>query len=280
MGRFKRRGGGRGLHRLGLGVRLGRSVDELGDLVFGESGQAAELASEVNRVLLFLAAEAAEAEQLVDRPLEVERLLAPLGVRVGEAPQPVRAHLHVGDLVGEHPVLAEVQDGIAGGITEVAHRVEHVDGQTFEGAVHAGEAQDGIGVARRFVEQHLLAELADLRAHVLAELAADLDVTGFVPALPSHVELQRERRFLAAVAGVEVPARAAGAFERLDLADEDAVHQPAGTVGSLFVLDAEAALPLVAVAGVARIEDDVFDLDALEPLVTSQLVNRQDPLHP
>ena len=30
---------------------------------------------------------------------------------------------------------------------------------------------------------------------------------------------------------VEVPARAAGALERLDLADEDAVHQRAGGVG-------------------------------------------------
>ena len=84
-------GGGRGLHRLGLGVRLGRSVDELGDLVFGESGQAAELAGEVNGVLLFLAAEAAEAEQLVDRPLELEGLLAPLRILVGEAAQPVRS---------------------------------------------------------------------------------------------------------------------------------------------------------------------------------------------
>ena len=185
----------------------------------------------------------------------------------------------MGHLVGEHPVLAEVQDGVAGGIAEVAHRVEHVDGQAFERAVHAGEAQHGIGVARCLVQQRLLAELADLRAHVVAELAADLDVASFVPALPGHVELQRERRFVAAVAGVEVPARPAGAFERLDLADEDAVHQTTSAVGRLVVLDAEAALALLAVAGVARIEDDVFDLDPFEALVSSQLVNRQDPLH-
>jgi len=58
------------------------------------------------------------------------------------------------------------------------------------------------------------------------------------------------------------------------------VHQAAGPVRGLRVLDAEAGLALVAVAGVAGIEDDVFDLDPLEALVTSQLVNRQDPLHP
>ena len=81
----------------------------------------------------------------------------------------------------------------------------------------------------------LLGELADLGAHVVAELAGDLDVAGLVPALPGHVELQRERRLLAAVAGVEVPARAAGALEGLDLADEDAVHQPAGVVGGVRV---------------------------------------------
>ena len=55
------------------------------DLVVGEAGEAAELAGEVDRVLLFLAAEAAEAEQLVDRPLEVERLLLALGILRGDA---------------------------------------------------------------------------------------------------------------------------------------------------------------------------------------------------
>ena len=73
----------------------------------------------------------------------------------------------------------------------------------------------------------------------LGELAGDLDVAGLVPALAGHVELQRERRLLAAVAGVEVPARAAGALERLDLADEDAVHQAAGVVGRLADRDGE-----------------------------------------
>ena len=65
-----------GLLRLRLGVGLGGDVDELGDLVVGEAGEPAELAGEVDRVLVVLAAEAAEAEQLVDRALELERLLA------------------------------------------------------------------------------------------------------------------------------------------------------------------------------------------------------------
>ena len=67
-------------HRLRLGHRLGGDVDEVGDLVVGETGEVAELAGQVDRAVLVLAAEAAEAEQLVDGALEVERLLLALGV--------------------------------------------------------------------------------------------------------------------------------------------------------------------------------------------------------
>ena len=70
-------GGGRGF-RLRLGLE--RHLGELVDLVVGEAGQLAELAGELDRVLVGLAAEAAEAEELVDRALELERLLAPLRV--------------------------------------------------------------------------------------------------------------------------------------------------------------------------------------------------------
>src|SRR3712207_7304697 len=58
----------RSLHRLRLGVGLGADLDEVVDLVVAEPGQGAEVAGEVHRVLLGLAAEPAEAEQLVDRP--------------------------------------------------------------------------------------------------------------------------------------------------------------------------------------------------------------------
>ena len=63
------------------------------------------------------------------------------GSCLGEPPQPVRAHLHVGDLVGQHPVLAELEERVAGQVAELLHRREHVDGETFEGPVHAGQAQ-------------------------------------------------------------------------------------------------------------------------------------------
>ena len=64
--------------RFGLG--LGRDVDEVGDLRLAEAGEPAELAGEVDGVVLALAAEAAEAEQLVDGALEVERPLPAVGV--------------------------------------------------------------------------------------------------------------------------------------------------------------------------------------------------------
>ena len=160
-------------------------------------------------------------------------------------------------------------------LAEVAHGVEHVDGEAFEGPVHAGEAQHRVGVARRLVEQRLLGELADLGAHVLGELHRDLDVAGLVPALPGHVELQLERRLVAAVAGVEVPAGAAGALERLDLADEDAVHQLRGrrraTSASFGLKPPRRFSPRT--RRVAGVEDDVLDPDALEPLVPGQLVD-------
>ena len=63
-----------------------------------------------------------------------------------------------------------------------------------------------------------------------------------VPALPGHVELERERRVVRTVAGLEVPARAAGALERLHLAHEDAVHQRARRVGRVGTRRASGAV--------------------------------------
>ena len=100
----------------------------------------------------------------------------------------------MGDLVGEHPVLAELEHRVAGVVAELLHRVEHVDRETFERAVDAGEPQDRVGGAGRLVEERGLGELADLGAHPVAELHGDLDVAGLVPALAGHVELERERR--------------------------------------------------------------------------------------
>ena len=116
-------------------------------------------------------------------------------------------------------------------VAVLPHRVEHVDGQALEGAVHTTQPEDRVLVAGGLEQHHLLAELADLRAHVLGELHRDLDVTGLVPALARHVELQLERRLVATAARVEVPARAARALEGLDLAHEDAVHEAPRAVG-------------------------------------------------
>src|SRR3546814_12110027 len=87
------------------------------------------------------------------------------------------------DLVGEHPVLAELEHLVAGHVAELAHRVEHVDGEPLERTVHPGEPQDRIRVAGRLVEEGVLGELADVGAHVVAELDGDLAVASLVPAL-------------------------------------------------------------------------------------------------
>ena len=55
-------------------------------------------------------------------------------------------------------------------------------------------------------------------AAVLEQLLVDLHVARLVPALARHVHLELPRRV------GEVPERAARALERLELADEDAVH--------------------------------------------------------
>src|SRR4051794_25021144 len=52
----------------GFGVGLGRDVDQVGDLLFGEAGHVTELAGQVDRVVVVLAPQATEAEQLVDGP--------------------------------------------------------------------------------------------------------------------------------------------------------------------------------------------------------------------
>ena len=190
-----------------------------------------------------LAAQATEVEQPVDGALELEGPGLTVLVVLGDLAQPVRAHLHVGDLVGEHPVLAEPQHRVGDLLGEVAHRGEDIDGEAFERPVHAGQAEHRIGMARRFEQRDALGVLADLTAHVLAELEGDLAVASLVPALAGHVELHREGdRAIGAVARFVVERGAPGAFERLDLADEDAVHLAAGAVGDIVGLGVDAAV--------------------------------------
>src|SRR5437667_6518540 len=268
-------GGGRCFRlRLGLDCHLGEIVD----LVVAEAGHLAELARELDRVLVGLAPEPTQAEQLVDRALELERLFSPLRVVLGQPAQPVRAHLHVRDLVGEHPVLARRQYGIPRVVTEELHRVEHVDRQALERTVHAREAQQRILRAGRLVEERRLAELADLGAHVLGELHRDLAVARLVPRLPGPVELELERHVLV----VEVERGAAGSFEGLELAHEDAVHQLAGPVGCRRALGLELGGAGVALGDLhlARIHHCFLDLHPDEARVASELLDGEDLLHP
>ena len=64
-------------------------------------------------------------------------------------------------------------------------------------------------------------------------------MAGLVPALAGHVELEGE----GGLGVVEVPHRPPGALQRLDLADEDAVHHLAGGVGGVGPLGRELAGP-------------------------------------
>ena len=283
-------GGAVGLDpRVHLLARLSGDVGQGVHLVVLEARELPEAAGQAHGAVLLLAAEATEAEQLVDHALELEGpLLARLVVR-GELAEPVGAHLHVGDLVGEHPVLAELEHRVAGDVAELAHRVEHVDGEPFEGAVHAGEAQHGIGVAGGLVEEGALAELAELGAHVAAELDADLAVAGLVPALAGHVELELEGHLgdalAVAAADLEVPARAAGALEGLDLADEDAVHQPAGGVGRVGTIGGEATRAVAlgrAAAGDlrgARVVESLHHRHPDEAVVAGQILDGEGLPH-
>ena len=177
--------------------------------------------------LAALAAQAAEVEQPVDGALELQCPGLAFFVVLGQFAQPGAAHLHVGDLVGEHPVLTEVQHWVVHVLGEVAHGREHIDRQAFQRAIDTSETKHGIGVAGSLEQGDGLAELADVGAHVVAEEQADLDVASFVPALARHVQLQRERR----LGGGVVERSAAGAFHGLDLADEDAVHLPPRPIG-------------------------------------------------
>src|SRR5206468_2576598 len=79
--------------------------------------------------------------------LELEGALAPVGILFGETAEPVGAHLHVGDFVGEHPVFAELEHRVARLVAERLHRVENVDREPFERAVHAAQPQHGVGIA-------------------------------------------------------------------------------------------------------------------------------------
>ena len=119
-------------------------------------------ARQADRRISVFAAPAAEVEEAVDGALELECRLTPLLVVLGDLAQPRAAHLHVGHLVGEHPVLAEAQHRVAHLVGEVAHRREDVDGEAFEGAVDTGETEHRIGVASGLEQRDGLAEYSPI----------------------------------------------------------------------------------------------------------------------
>ena len=93
-------------------------------------------------------------------------------------------------------------------------------------------------------------------------------------------------RVVRAVAGREVVGGASCAFERLDLADHDPVHQPAGGIGGVVALGREA------LAGTTALGGRLLDVDRgatvlhpfghvrlHEPLVASEVFYRKELTH-
>src|SRR5437868_6422763 len=87
------RGGSRHAHRVRVALGLARDLGQLVHLFGVEPGQLPEPTGQLHRAVVVLAAEPAEREQLVDDALELERTLAAVLVLLGQAPEPVAAHL-------------------------------------------------------------------------------------------------------------------------------------------------------------------------------------------
>ena len=205
----------------GGSVDLGalRRLDEALDLLVGEARELPGLGRDGDGHHLVVAepAGAAEVEALVDGLLELDRLAAALRVALGQPGQPLRAHAHVGDLVGQHEVHGALEDGIAHLLADVDELVEDVAGQALEAPVDAGHPRGGVLGAGAAPEDRRLRVLADVAAQVLQEADVDLDVAGLVPDLARHVHGELPRRVGEVVDG------AAGALHGLHLADQDAV---------------------------------------------------------
>ena len=176
------------------------------------------------------------------------------------------------DLVGEHPVLAELEHRVTGDGSEVLHCGEHVDGETLECPVDTGETKDRVGVARRFIQQGVLGEFAQFGAHVIGQHHRNFAVARLVPTLTSHVELQFEWHFALAGTDLEIKARSASTLQRLDFAGEDAMHQRPGTIGSRTERRGELGSRRSATSAEPRILNALGLADAVEPLVACQVV--------
>src|SRR5262249_55310623 len=254
----------------------GRSVDrgalraagELVDLLVGEAGQSARFLGDRDADLLVRAVQtdAAEVEALVDRLLERDGLLSPVGIALGELVEPARAHAHVGDLVGQHEIDGALDDGITDLARDVNQLVEDVAGQAFEATIDAGHAGRRVFGTGAPPEDRGLRELAHVTAQVLEQAQVDLDVARLVPDLTGHVQGELPRRVGKVADGT------AGPLHRLQLTDEDAVDAlangfPAGQIGHRREALRHAQLR------------DVAGALAYEALLTRELVVGDGPFH-
>src|SRR5258706_12600870 len=200
-------------------LRALRALDEPLDLLVREAGELARLFRDRDGHELVLAVlpGAAEIEALVDRVLELDGLAPALCIATRELVEPPRAHAHVRDLVGEHEIHGALDDGIAELPRDVHELVEHVARKAFEAAVDTRHPGGGVLGARAAPQNGRLGELAHVAPEVIEQTQIDLDVARLVPHLPRHVHGELPRRV------GEIEDRAAGAFHRLHLADENAV---------------------------------------------------------
>src|SRR5262245_25359337 len=111
--------------------------DQALDLFVRESGQAARILGDGDAALLVGAglADPTQVESRVDRILELDGPPASLGVPLGQGVEPLRAHAHVRDLVGQHVVHGLLDDRIADLARDMDELIEDVAGQTLEAPV-------------------------------------------------------------------------------------------------------------------------------------------------
>src|SRR4029453_8492331 len=164
-------------------------LDEALDLLVGEAAELPRLRGDgdQHRVVLAVLPHPAEVEALVDGLLELDGPAPALRIALGELGEPLRAHAHVGDLVGEPEVPRPLQDGIAHLPGDVDELVEDVAGQALEAAVHARHPGGRVLRAGAAPEDGRLRELAHIAVEVLEEPEIDLQMAGLVPHLAGHV---------------------------------------------------------------------------------------------
>src|SRR5216684_4736704 len=201
------------------------------DFFVGETGEQARLARNGDRgveVYLFVAererhlgrrfargAATLEVEEVVDVRLEVERALEAFGVALGQLAHPLRAHAHVGDLVGQHVVDGAFDNRVTHPLREPDDLLEDVAGESFETAVDTGDTCGGVVGLGAGPQHFAFRKFAEVRADVFEQLREDFEMARLVPDLARHVELKFPRSV------GEIEERAPRRLHRLHLARRD-----------------------------------------------------------